>query len=116
MIDKIRDPGGRTQARQKMLADQIPQPGLDLNAPFVTDEMIKIGRQAKRIAKLIKQRDYFKKQFEHYQHVLNMQPHLETRFSTYSERVEERKRVKFLEQRVEEQALLIKKLWVENND
>lgn len=70
---------------------------------------VKIGRLKKRIAKLIKQRDNYKERFELYQKVISMQPFLMTRYDNYSDMVAERKRVKFLEDRVNEQALLIKK-------
>lgn len=75
-----------------------------------TLEEVKIGRLQKRIEKLIKQRDNYKERFELYQKVISMQPFLMTRYDNYSDMVAERKRVKFLEDRVNEQALLIQEL------
>jgi hypothetical protein len=83
---------------------------VELDVPFMTEENIKIGRLKKRIAKLTKQRDHFKEQFTLYQKVISMQPFLMSRYESYTEVVAERKRVKDLEARVKEQALLIQEL------
>lgn len=78
------------------------------------DVKIREGRLLRKIEKLKTQRDYFKTQLAHYEKVISMQPYLETRYQTYTEKVEERKRVKALELRVEEQAALIKILRKQN--
>lgn len=68
------------------------------------------ARQARKIAKLQRARDYYKKQCEHFKKVVTAVPYLETRYKTYTDRVQERERVKDLERRVQEQELLIRYL------
>lgn len=76
---------------------------------MITPE-VRIGRMQKKIDRLKAQRDSIKKDLEHYQEVISMQPHLKRRFESYSEMVTERLRVKDLENRVKEQAELIRLL------
>jgi len=76
----------------------------------MTTPEVRIGRMQKKIDRLKAQRDSIKKDLENYQEVLSMQPHLKRRFETYSEMVTERLRVKDLENRVKEQAELIRLL------
>ena len=76
---------------------------------MITPE-VRIGRMQKKIDRLKAQRDSIKKDLEHYQQVISMQPHLKRRFESYSEMVTERQRVKDLENRVKEQAELIRLL------
>jgi predicted RNase H-like nuclease (RuvC/YqgF family) len=76
---------------------------------MITPE-VRIGRMQKKIDRLKAQRDSIKKDLEHYQQVISMQPHLKRRFEAYSEMVAERQRVKDLENRVKEQAELIRLL------
>ena len=73
----------------------------------LTKHEIQIGRLNKKMNKLRDQRDKARKELEHYAKVISMQPHLERRYESYAERVAERKRVKDLEARVEEQAKLL---------
>jgi hypothetical protein len=76
---------------------------------MITPE-VRIGRMQKKIDRLKAQRDSIKKDLEHYQEVISMQPYLERRYKNYSEMVTERLRVKDLETRVKEQAKLIQLL------
>lgn len=69
-----------------------------------------IGRLQKRITKLTKQRDHYKEVLEHYKAVIGGDWRIERRYSTYQEMLTERKRIKALENRVQEQAELIKRL------
>ncbi len=77
--------------------------------PYTAND-VKIGRLQKRIDKLTKQRDYFKERLNHYEKVISMQPYIESRYTSYQDKLKERERVKELEHRVKEQALLIEKL------
>ena len=73
-------------------------------------EEIRENRLKKKIERLKKQRDHYQEQCNYYSKVLSMQPYLEKRYETYQEMVRERERIKGLEQRVKEQALLIRVL------
>lgn len=73
-------------------------------------EDIKIGRLRKRIDKLTQQREFWRKRCEDYAAVLNLHPAIEYHGRKWAEIKAERARVRELEQRVEEQALLIQKL------
>lgn len=72
--------------------------------------MIRIGRLLRRIDKLTKQRDHFKQQSELRQKMIEIAPYVERRWRTYNEMIAEQKRIKSLEQRVKEQAMLIEQL------
>lgn len=69
---------------------------------------VKIGRLNKKISRLKVQRDYWKKQHDHYAKVISLQPYLETRYKSYEERVRAQDHVKILEKRVKEQEILIR--------
>lgn len=71
---------------------------------------VKIARLQKRILKITEQREFFKKELEHYKKVLQLLPNLEYKYNKYSEMMVERKRVFDLEKRVQEQSLLISKM------
>ena len=75
-----------------------------------TSHEVEIGRLTKKLNKMKDQRDKARKDLEHYRRVISMQPYLERRYSTYEERMAEFKRIKGLEERVEEQAKLIELL------
>ena len=68
---------------------------------------VEIGRLTKKLNKMKDQRDKARKEIEHYKAVLSSHPYLVNRHKTYQERIAEMKRVKDLEKRVEEQAMLI---------
>lgn len=76
----------------------------------LTPEAVTIGRLRKRIERLQKQRDFWRKRSDDYTVVLNMHPYIERSVADYRARVAERERVKGLEQRIKEQAILIQKL------
>lgn len=69
-----------------------------------------IGRLKKRIARLQCQRDFWHKQCAHYSEVLRLHPTIERHHYDWRAREAERERVRGLEQRVKEQALLVEKL------
>ena len=69
---------------------------------------VKLSRLQRKIEKLKKQRDYHAQRHEYYAKVISMQPYIEKRWTDYQERKNEQERVKNLEQRVDEQALLIR--------
>lgn len=71
---------------------------------------VKIVRLQKRINKLTLQRDHWKAKHDHYKAVVEALPGLEHKYNKYMELLAERKRVRDLEQRVQEQAILIIKL------
>jgi len=73
----------------------------------LTPQEVEIGRLTKKLNKMRDQRDKARADLEHYKKVISMQPHLETRYKSYEERIAERQRVKDLEARVQEQAILI---------
>lgn len=68
---------------------------------------VMIGRLTKKMNKLRDQRDKARKELEQYKKILNNHPYIEYRHKNYTEMVAERKRVKDLEARVEEQAKLL---------
>lgn len=72
--------------------------------------LVDLGRAERRLQKARQQRDFYKQRLQYYEKVLSMQPHLKDRYNSYEERVKEIQRVKELEARVKEQALLIKEL------
>ena len=74
------------------------------------EALIKLGRKDKKIARLLKQRDYWKKQYEYYKKVISLQPYLETRWENYEKRKAEQEKNKQLENRVKEQEVLIRML------
>ena len=76
-----------------------------MNKP--TSQEVEIGRLKKKLNKMRDQRDKARADLEHYKKVISMQPHLENRYKSYEARLAEMKRVKDLEKRVEEQAMLI---------
>jgi hypothetical protein len=69
-----------------------------------------IGRLQKRIAKLQQQRAHYRERCELYAAVMSLHPSLEHRHKTVTEQKAERERVRGLEQRVKEQAMLIETL------
>jgi flagellar biosynthesis chaperone FliJ len=71
---------------------------------------VTVGRLQKRIAKLQQQRDHFRHQCEVYREVMQMHPHLEYSHKRWAEERAERERVRGLEDRIKEQAALIKQL------
>ena len=73
----------------------------------LTPQEVEIGRLTKKLNKMRDQRDKARADLEHYKKVISMQPHLENRYKSYEARLAEMKRVKDLEKRVEEQAMLI---------
>jgi ppGpp synthetase/RelA/SpoT-type nucleotidyltranferase len=75
-----------------------------------TASEIREGRLLKKIGKLTKQRDHYRELYEYYQKVISMQPYLEKRYQSYTQMLEERTRIKNLENRVKEQEQLIKLL------
>ena len=75
---------------------------------------VRIGRLEKKIKKLKQQRDHFKEQHSYYAKVISMQPYLERRHESYTERVEREKQNKQNAKTVEEQSKLISLLMKEN--
>lgn len=75
---------------------------------------IKVGRLLKKIEKLKKQRDFHKARHEHYATVISLQPHLETRYKSYEERVRNQNEIEQMKRRVEEQEALIRILLKDN--
>jgi folylpolyglutamate synthase/dihydropteroate synthase len=73
-------------------------------------EAIRNQRLKKRIRKLTQQRDAYKGQLRHFQEVVTAVPMLRYRHKKYADEVAEQQRVKDLEARVKEQALLINAL------
>lgn len=76
-----------------------------MNKP--TPHEVEINRLTKKLNKIRDQRDKARKDLEHYRKVISMHPYLENRFKSYNDRIAEMKRIKDLEKRVEEQAMLI---------
>jgi hypothetical protein len=79
-----------------------------MNEP--TPQEVQIGRLKKKLNKMRDQRDKARADLEHYTKVISMQPYLESRYKSYTDKMAERLRVKDLEKRVEEQAKLIELL------
>jgi len=71
---------------------------------------VTIGRLRRRIERLKKQRDHFRKQAELRQQMIDLAPYIERRWKTHTEALAEQARVKDLERRVREQAMLIERL------
>ena len=67
-------------------------------------------RLLKKIEKLKQQRDNFKKQYEFLHNIIKRYPQYMSDFRSYERSQIERQRIKNMEERVKEQALLIKKL------
>ena len=74
------------------------------------DSAVLIGRLRKRIKKLEQQRDHFRERCEYYSKVIELHQYMERNYKSVQDRRKESERVKGLEQRVKEQALLIEKL------
>jgi len=72
-----------------------------------TSHEIELGRLTKKLNKMKDQRDKARKDLSYYAKVISMQPYLERRYKSYEERMAEYKRIKDLESRVQEQAILI---------
>lgn len=66
------------------------------------------GRLNKKIGRLKKQRDHWKKMHDYYAKVISLQPHLETRYKSYQERMNGIEEQKQLARRVKEQEALIR--------
>ena len=79
----------------------------------LTHAQVVIGRLRKRIAKLQQQRDAAREENVLYRRILNLHPHLETRFETYAEIQQKRAYVESLERRVREQEKLIEMMMKE---
>ena len=75
-----------------------------------TPHEVEIGRLTKKLNKMRDQRDKARKDLEYYKKVISMQPHLATRYESYQDRIAEMQRVRGLEDRIKEQAELIKLL------
>ena len=71
---------------------------------------VTIGRLRKRIAKLTEQRDHWQTEASKLRNVLDKFPYIERRYNSIMGAREEQKRVRGLEQRIEEQAALIERL------
>ncbi len=71
---------------------------------------VKIGRLTKKLNKMRDQRDKARADLEHYKKVISMQPHLERRYESYTDRMAEIQNRKDLQARVKEQAALILQL------
>ena len=72
--------------------------------------LVDLGRTERRLQKARQQRDHYKQRLSYYEKVISMQPHLETRYRRYEDRLLESKRLQELELRVKEQSLLIQQL------
>lgn len=73
----------------------------------MTSTEVKLGRVEKRLRKVVKQRDYYKKQLEHYQSVIALQPYMLMQYNSYEKRRQEYEELKMLRKRVQEQSALI---------
>ncbi len=71
---------------------------------------VKIGRLTRKLAKMKDQRDKARADLAHYAKVISMQPYLESRYKSYTEKMAEIQNRKDLEARVKEQAALILQL------
>ena len=71
---------------------------------------VTIGRLRKRVAKLTAQRDYWQTEATKLRNVLDKFPFIERNHKRIMDARDEQKRVRGLEQRVEEQAALIERL------
>lgn len=70
-------------------------------------EEIMINRLLRKIERLGRKVDFYKKRCSSYQEVIDLNPALESRYRTHQERIAERERVRQLEQRITEQSKLI---------
>jgi conjugal transfer/entry exclusion protein len=75
-----------------------------------TPHEVEIGRLTKKLNKMRDQRDKARKDLEYYKKVISMQPYLAKRYDSYQDRIAEMQRVRGLEDRIKEQAELIKLL------
>lgn len=75
---------------------------------------VRIGRLKRKIEKLKKQRDHFKERHDHYAKVLEMQPYLERRYESYTDRIKREELNKQNAKTVIEQSKLIEMLMKEN--
>ena len=71
---------------------------------------VTIGRLRKRIAKLTEQRDHWQTETVKLRNVLDKFPFIERKHKSIMDWRDEQKRVRGLEQRIEEQAALIERL------
>ena len=71
-------------------------------------EDTKIGRLERKIEKLKKRVAHYMNRCANYESVINLNPMLVHRYKNYTEVMEERSRVRQLEERVNEQAKLIR--------
>lgn len=85
-------------------------------ASEVSNPNVTIARLRRRIERLKRQRDHFREQMELRQKMIDIAPYIEWRWKAHTDAQIERARVKQLEQRVREQAMLIERLTKENND
>jgi hypothetical protein len=97
------------QARNRL--DNLNKTSDVAKEPYLTT---KIGRLKRKIEKLKNQRDHYKEQHSHYAHIIEMQPYIERRWTSYTERVEREKQNKQNANTVEEQSKLISLLMKEN--
>lgn len=74
------------------------------------DPAVVIGRLQKKITKLQKQRDFFSQRCTHYAEVVRLHSYMERTYKSVQEARNERERVRGLEQRIKEQAMLIAQL------
>jgi phage shock protein A len=75
---------------------------------------VRIGRLEKKIKKLKQQRDHFKERHDHYAKVLEMQPYLERRYESYTDRIKREELNRQNAKTVIEQSKLIEMLMKEN--
>ncbi len=71
---------------------------------------VTIGRLRKRVTKLTEQRNHWQTEFHALRTILDQFPFIERKYKSIMDARDERKRVRGLEQRIEEQAALIKRL------
>ena len=75
---------------------------------------VRIGRLQKKIEKLKKQRDFHEERHEHYARILRLQPYLERRYESYTDRIKREELNKQNAKTVIEQSKLIEMLMREN--
>jgi ppGpp synthetase/RelA/SpoT-type nucleotidyltranferase len=83
---------------------------MEIDMGMLTPEQIKIGRIQRKLTRALMQRDLYKEKCEHYKEVLDLSPYITSRHEKYTDKLKEMQRVKDLETRVKEQALLIQEL------
>ncbi len=76
---------------------------------FMISSEVKIGRLWKKINKLQLQRDHYRREYETLKKVLDTFPFIHKTYDDYKTRIANAKRLKELEERTKEQALIIKK-------